>query len=148
MTPTSAFPTHPSLLLSSLLPAVFDAPIVDSPRYLARLADELQQEGVELFLGQQPFSSLDEISDAARRHGCSAAINCTGLGAGPLLDDPEVIPARGVLVQYPRPSNWRTAIMVDGPPLATDERPLYIIPRGDILVTGGSYLEGPSVHAG
>ena len=34
-------------------PSVFDAPIVDSPRYLARLADELQRSGVELFLGQQ-----------------------------------------------------------------------------------------------
>ena len=30
----------------------------------------------------------------------------------------------------------------ENPPLASDELPSYVIPRGDVIVCGGTYLEG------
>lgn len=96
------------------------------------------------------FTSMEEIVQEAVENGCDAVVNCTGLGAQSLCNDNHVVGGRGVLLQYDRNCQRRTddnlindvAITAEEPPWGGDGTPCYMIPRGDIIVIGGSVLEG------
>ena len=101
------------------------------------------------------YESLQEMIEDAKKMGCDVLINCTGLGAGRLCKDPQVMGARGVLLQFDRAKTKRTflgpsgdsnsltedaVILVEEPPWGDEDYPCYLIPRGNDLVVGGSYI--------
>ena len=95
------------------------------------------------------FVSLDEMVQEAAEHDCDAIVNCTGLGSQSLCEDEQLQGARGILYHYDRNCpRWTDPRMVndavlgaDDPPWG-DDQPCYMIPRGDVIVIGGSYLLG------
>ncbi|GMI26483.1 hypothetical protein TeGR_g2210 [Tetraparma gracilis] len=116
-------------------------PVVDAPRNLGDMEREIVERGGRIDK-ESAFESADEARAAAVRDGCGGVVNCLGGAGGLLTGDGEVKLARGVLKIYKRPEGFNTAVLVDQPPLATPERPIYCIPRGDVVLVGGTHLEG------
>jgi len=102
------------------------------------------------------YASVQEMVEAARSLGCQAVVNCVGLGAASVCNDPHLMGARGILLEFDRKTTKRTfvgsdgtqenlahdaVILVEERPWADDLYPCYLIPRGDRLVVGGSYAE-------
>lgn len=112
-------------------------------------ADVNIQTGVE-------YESLDAMATTAKELGCDAVVNCTGMGAKRICNDSELVAGRGILLQFDRSSVvWRESVLregmagkkdavvlVDEAPWASTTEPCYMIPRGNLLCVGGSYLEG------
>jgi hypothetical protein len=67
-----------------------------------------------------------------------AIFNCTGLGAATLFGDPELIPARGQLVFVP-PDDRLDYLTIGG-----GDGVLYMFPRADGLLLGGTFERGAS----
>jgi D-amino-acid oxidase len=109
------------------------------------------------------YSSISEMIEDAKKLGCDTVVNCTGMGAARICQDEELVGGRGVLLQYDRKSCVRlphppnedpvlaaapyeqlhdACVMIESPPFGSDEYPCYMIPRGDTVVVGGTYLEG------
>jgi D-amino-acid oxidase len=72
------------------------SPLADMPRYLAYLVSRLGAAGVEV--EPRPVASLQAVAAEA-----PVVVNCGGVGARVLADDPEVRPVRGqhVIVENP-----------------------------------------------
>lgn len=107
----------------------FDAPVIDTRRYLPWLLDQLESRGVVIRERKvETFASA--LADAPR------VINCTGLGARPLCSDAELTPIRGQLVHVRNPGLEDVIL---------DEHDAggiaYVVPRGDDCVLGGSASE-------
>lgn len=62
-------------------------------------------------------------------------VNCTGLGSRELFGDPDLVPVKGQLTLL-RPQSEVTHAYIDG------ARDLYMFPRDDVIVLGGSHQEG------
>ena len=137
---------------------LFHPPIVDAPNALnTMLIDVLMHENAS-FIDVETnkyFKTMNEIVAEARALGCDGVVNCTGLGSRTLCLDNEVVGARGVLLHYHRynPSLWReaskddthledSAVTIEEEPFGSETTPCYMIPRGDIIVVGGTYLVG------
>lgn len=121
----------------------FSTVVVDAPRYLALLEMELESLGVDLLYGTS--LSLQAATELARERRCNAVINCAGLGGASFSgnDCEGVTPGRGVVAQFRRPANLLKAVVTtEEGPLASPTEPAYCIPRGDVVVVGGSYHEG------
>lgn len=103
------------------------------------------------------YGSLQEMVEDAAQLGCDAVVNCTGIGASTLCGDSSIIGARGILLNYDRASCKRrefvhdttgdvmvndAVLMSDEAPWATETEACYLIPRGNVLAVGGSYLVG------
>jgi D-amino-acid oxidase len=103
------------------------------------------------------YESVQEMQETAKSFGCTAVVNCTGLGSRELCQDDEVVGARGILLNFDRKAVVRrqavmegtygdnlhdAVICTDDAPWGTETEPCYLIPRGDRIVVGGSYLEG------
>lgn len=108
------------------------------------------------------YTNIEELVIVAKAHGCDGLVNCTGLGSKLLCDDASLIGARGILLHYDRASCvWEEksrgsnssdedktntiqdpVITISEPPFGSETMPCYMIPRGDIIAVGGSYLEG------
>lgn len=117
----------------------FSTVVVDAPAYLGILEDELKEHGAEVSYGQ----SLNWT--ATRSLGFDAVVNCCGLGGSEFAGDAEgaVVPGRGVVAQFLRPPGRLRAVMTtEDDPLATKTEPAYCIPRGDVVVVGGTFHEG------
>eukprot|EP00934_Nitzschia_sp_Nitz4_P004003 Nitzschia sp. Nitz4//scaffold364_size14896//8962//10095//NITZ4_008910-RA/size14896-processed-gene-0.10-mRNA-1//1//CDS//3329549276//3993//frame0 len=137
---------------------LFETPIVNSPKMLEHMLQEVQEHpdsdvNVET---NEYYESIDHVLDEARSLGCNKVLNATGLGSKALCDDPDIFPARGVLLNYDRTTCTRqesvhqsehgemlndAAIFAELPPWGTNEHPAYMIPRSDVIVVGGTYLE-------
>jgi len=118
----------------------FQAPVIDSPRMLDEMLKDLKDEDLDVETGHY-LQSIDEMKDLAVDLKCDAAINCSGLGAAKLRGDFSLTGARGILHHYDRSTCPQEALlMVDEAPIGSQEFPVYLIPRGDIVVVGGSYL--------
>jgi D-amino-acid oxidase len=112
---------------------VFDVPMVRTPVYLGWLQTRLAELGGTVDLLEQP---LDRLPDAA------VVVNCAGWEAGRLAgDDISVIPTSGQVVVVANPG-IEVGLMVEHGHGA----PLYIIPRGEDCVLGGT--ANPSVIPG
>ena len=137
---------------------LFFPPIVNAPRMLEHLLAEISMHAdqVNVETGHY-FSSLQQMREAAANLGCDTVVNCTGLGAGAICNDDQIKGGRGVLFQFDRAKcvrrpeiqqglageNTKDAlIMTDDTPFGSDTMPCYLIPRGDKIVVGGSYLLG------
>jgi len=128
---------------------VWHSVVVDSPRYLARMLGELEKDpNVRVSIGPDfRFKTLGDAVAAAAGLKCFALVNCTGLGAGALTGDVEMLSGRGGVAHYPRKPaedsalSWNCVVMCEDKPFGSDTEPAYVIPRGDVLVVGGSYYE-------
>jgi len=95
------------------------------------------------------YTSMDEIVKEAVENDCDAVVNCTGIGSQILCNDTELVGARGIIFHYDRNcARWTDPNMINDAVLGADDspwggdQPCYMIPRGDILAVGGSYLLG------
>lgn len=134
---------------------LFRAPIVDGPRMLTKMLDEISShpftEDINVEMDRGGYSSLEEIVEDAHTLGCNMVFNCTGMGSSKLCNDESLVPGRGILLHYDRSCARSisdetllhdTAILTEDGPWASPTDPVYIIPRGDVFVVGGSYYEG------
>lgn len=137
----------------------FRPPIVNSPVMLEYLLDQVKEGAVDVNVETgHHYASLEEMRADAELLACDTVVNCTGLGAGKLLGDKQLVGARGILLHFDRASCVRTndvmvnsngeantedtIIMAEEAPWGTDTHPTYLIARGDKIVVGGTYLEG------
>lgn len=109
---------------------LYQAPVVDTGRYLDFLVDALRRRGIEI--ETRTLESWDAAFDAA-----PVVINCVGLGARELCNDPAVHPLRGQIhrVNAPRQSQ----VVLDE--YSSDEV-RYVVPRIDDCILGGSAEPG------
>jgi D-amino-acid oxidase len=105
----------------------FTAPVVDMGRYLPWLESRLASHGV--------VPEVRELGGFGEVAG--TVVDCAGLGARRLADDPSVTPVRGqvVLVEQVGLDEW-VVDDGDGPELT------YVVPRVDDIVVGGTAEEG------
>ncbi len=105
------------------------APVVDMPRYLDHLVGRLRAAGGELSV--DPVPSLAE----AARHA-PVVVNCAGIGALELAEDPDVYPVRGQTVVVRNPGIDEYFVELTG---GSDY--VACIPHGSRLV-----LEGVAIN--
>lgn len=148
-------PTEEQLKQAGYMHAwMFQTPIVDAPRMLEVLLEEVTQHpdsNVEVETGEY-YESVEHMQEVAKSLGCDAVINCSGLGSKELCGDSQLIGGRGVLLQLERQDCPRqpllhnlekdAILLTDSPPWGSETEPCYMIPRGDIIAIGGTYLEG------
>lgn len=101
-------------------------PLIETQIFLPYLMNMLKATGVS-FIEQE----IKDLSQLTSKH--DIVINCTALGARTLCNDETIIPVRGqVCLLSPR----------KGLPVFLDnEKPLYIVPRQDAIIIGGTYEE-------
>jgi D-amino-acid oxidase len=118
-------------LLRSEIPAAFvsgfaiHAPLMDTTIYLDYLAQRFLEAGGEIHQNRR-LASLEEID-----RSFDLVVNCTGIGARALVQDPDLEPHRGQVAIVPK---------IDLPyAFACDDFPLtYAIPRANDCVLGGT----------
>ena len=138
---------------------LFHPPIVDAPNALNAMLQEIKMHKNADFVDVETnkyFKTMDEIVTEAKTLGCDGVVNCTGLGSRALCLDNEVVGARGALLHFDRyhPALWReaskdgstrlndAAVTIEEEPFGSETMPAYMIPRGDTIVVGGTYLVG------
>lgn len=99
---------------------------------LPRLLEEVRAAGGQVV--QREFHAPDEVLKLPE----SVVINCTGLGAAALFGDAGMMPVRGQLVLLP--PDPRVDFVTHGGGMGT----LYMFPRSDALVLGGTFERGAS----
>ncbi len=105
----------------------FDTMIVEPPVYLAAMLDEFRLAGGRLH--------VREIADRAAVEALPEKLvfNCTGLGAKTLFGDEELTPVKGQLtILLPQPEVQYAVLAGD----------LYMFPRSDGIVLGGTHEQG------
>ncbi|WP_431913463.1 FAD-dependent oxidoreductase [Nonomuraea jabiensis] len=107
----------------------FTVPLIDMPTYLGYLQSRLEATGATIEL--RALSSLKEAQPAA------VVVNCTGLSARTLADDPHMRSIRGqqVVVTNPGLTEFFSEDTGASPDL------LCIYPHGDIAVLGGTAID-------
>ena len=135
----------------------FQTPIVDCPKMLQAMLDELMTSTTPTDLDVDTgryYDSTQDLYDAAHTLDCDTIVNCTGFGAAALCNDSELIGGRGILHVYDRQTCQRRremtndnedrvedcCIFIDEGPWATPEQPIYMIIRGDKIIIGGTNL--------
>ena len=104
--------------------------LIEPPIYLSALLADFRQAGGDLVVRR--FTEPSELSSI----GVPLVLNCTGLGAGALFRDPDVLPIKGQLVVLrPQPE---VDYLTIGP------GDLYMMPRADGVVLGGTHERGVS----
>lgn len=105
----------------------FHTMMIEPATYLSTLLGEVQAAGARIEI--RPFAAGDEVMQVPE----PVIFNCTGLGAGELFGDAELIPIKGQLsfLIPQREVNYN---------LITST--LYMFPRTDGILLGGSYEKG------
>jgi len=105
--------------------------MIETPVYLNALLEDFYLAGgntvIKTFKSAHDFKSLHE----------KIIMNCTGLGSGKLFNDTEIIPVKGqltILLPQPEITYSYVAHMKDNL--------LYMFPRKDGIVLGGTYDKG------
>ncbi|MBS1730987.1 MAG: FAD-binding oxidoreductase [Bacteroidetes bacterium] len=101
-------------------------PLIETQVFLPWLKDQLIKKGV--LFERRRINSLQELSAKAK-----IVVNCTGLQSRVLCHDSQLIPVKGQVALL-TPNN-ETDIFLD------NEKPLYIVPRRDAIIIGGTYEE-------
>lgn len=104
---------------------VFEAPVIEMPRYLPWLVEQIEARGVTI--RERRLDSLEPALEVAE-----VVVNTTGLGARELVDDARVYPVRGQLLRHTRQQLERVLIDEHGAQGIT-----YIVPRGEDVILGG-----------
>ena len=102
-----------------------EVPLIDTTRYLPYLTNRFRKAGGEIESGIR----FEKLEEAPAYH--ELVVNCSGVGAGTLVPDPDVEPHRGQVVLVPGIPQAH-ATVCDDPPL------MYAIPRAGDCVFGGS----------
>lgn len=102
----------------------FDTMMIETPLYLRRMELDVRQAGGEIVV--RSFDDVQQVR-ALPEH---TIFNCTGLGAGRLFGDSEIIPVRGQLaILLPQPEVDYNVIAREG----------YMFGRRDGIVLGGTF---------
>jgi D-amino-acid oxidase len=105
----------------------FQTMLIEPNRYLPAVMDDFHLAGGRIVV--QEFHSLTELQALPER----VIVNCTGLGAKTLFGDDELTPVKGQLTfLLPQPE-------IDYVTLPPD---LYMFPRSDGILLGGTHEEG------
>lgn len=117
-----------------LFPSAYEVelPRIETPVYLPWLLSRFKRLGGELEVRPEGISDLSELTAPDR-----PLVNCTGLGAGELLDDREVFPIRGQLLRVANPGIERGVADEEGPLSVA-----YVIPRDRDVILGGTAERG------
>lgn len=104
-------------------------PVADMSAYLPWLVSRLESLGATL--------TRSWLTALPRPSAEVAVVNCTGLAARVIADDPTIVPVRGqvVLVEQPGLSEWLLE-------QSDTERLTYVVPREQTVVIGGTAQEG------
>ncbi len=103
-------------------------PFIDNTIYVPYLQRRFAALG-----GDIRQATIAHLDDLAKRY--SLVVNCTGVGAHDLVDDPEVYPIRGQVIRVQRPPDMGPTI-VD---VHTETDDLtYIVPRRHDCLLGGT----------
>lgn len=103
-------------------------PLMETPVYLPFLLDRLKQMGGRVISGE-------EITDIRTcLDGEMPVVNCTGLGSRKLMQDDSLVPVRGQIAVIR--TTAVPGILVDA------DKPIYLVPRADGCIVGGSYEPG------
>ncbi|HMO13491.1 MAG TPA: FAD-dependent oxidoreductase [Pirellulaceae bacterium] len=109
---------------------VYEVPIIETPYYMPYLIQRFSELGGEISV--QTVHAIEDVSSSD-----SITVNCTGLGAGKLLNDHDVFPIRGQILRM-ESINSRRSLTID-----TGEHAItYIIPRSNDTIIGGTTLSG------
>ena len=104
--------------------------LVEPGIFLRRLTTDIRDAGGRFEVRQ--FGDRSEVLAL----GEPVIFNCTGLGAGALFGDPEIVPVRGQLVFVP-PDDRLDYLTVGG-----GNGVLYMFPRSDGILLGGTFERG------
>lgn len=105
----------------------FETMMIETPLYLRRMEADVRLNGGDIVVRE--FSSAAELQALPER----VIFNCTGLGAGALFGDAEIMPVRGQLViLLPQPEIDYNTIAREG----------YMFGRRDGIVLGGTFERG------
>jgi D-amino-acid oxidase len=143
---------------------VFRPPVVNVTQMLSYMLKQIQEHPLASLVNVESgveFASVPQMQDRAALLGCDTVVNCTGLGAQSICQDDQVTGARGILLQYDRSTcirrkeiidgafgtNIHDAVIMDETIWGSESMPCYLIPRGDLLVVGGSYLLGDTENS-
>jgi D-amino-acid oxidase len=109
---------------------VYEAPVIEMPRYLPYLLERFRRLGGSV--RQREVRSLDEAWAVA-----PLVVNCTGLGSRSLLGDETLFPVRGEVLRVAPLPEERFLIDED------EARGMsYVIPRSRDCILGGTAEEG------
>jgi len=127
-------------------------PVIDPPLALTQMMSYIQNHPLIDDINTETgiyYSSVNDMVQDAMELNCDAVANCTGLGSKSLREEKEkeLIGGRGVTVHYNR-SSMRiesgltyendVAVTTEEEPWGTVTDPAYIIPRGKVLLVGGT----------
>jgi glycine/D-amino acid oxidase-like deaminating enzyme len=101
--------------------------LIEPPIFLARLEADLKARGA-VFV-QKKFSSKADVFASVTQ---KTIINCTGLGAMTLWNDPKMVPIKGQLAMLPAQPALQYLYGQNG----------YMFPRADHVVIGGTFESG------
>jgi glycine/D-amino acid oxidase-like deaminating enzyme len=101
--------------------------LIEPPIFLPRLQADLAARGVTIT--PRTFASRSEVLTSLTE---SIIINCTGLGAMTLWNDPKMQPIQGQLAMLPPQPNLQYLYGQNG----------YMFPRADHVVIGGTFKMG------
>jgi len=118
----------------------FEAPIVNCPEILRSHQRFVSRHAEDVSFNVE-YRSVEEIHADASAISADFVVNCTGSASASLLSDSSIKTGRGCLKYFRRPDSFKTCLLADAPPIGSDDRPVYAIPRGDVVAVGGFYLE-------
>jgi glycine/D-amino acid oxidase-like deaminating enzyme len=105
----------------------FDTMMIETPLYLRRMESDVRAAGAEIAVCE--FNEVSAVQALPER----TVFNCTGLGAGRLFGDAEIMPVRGQLaILLPQPEVDYNTIAREG----------YMFGRRDGIVLGGTFERG------
>ncbi|MEU6136085.1 FAD-dependent oxidoreductase [Nocardioides sp. NPDC047086] len=110
----------------------FSVPLIDMPRYLSYLLGRAQAAGV--VVDERHVSTLASLNDA------EVIVNCSGMGASTLTGDTALYPIRGQHVVVANPG--LTGFFSEDTGTSSDL--LCIYPQGEVVVLGGTAIDGSS----
>lgn len=116
-------------------------PTIDTDWYLDWLTHEARSAGVTAMQLHIHGPLIEQERRLRAEYGADVIVNCTGLGARELADDPTIESHRSVLLRIiddGTSSSRVTAAHVVAADTHTDaEKRIFIVPRGDRLLLGG-----------
>ena len=120
------------------------APMVDTDRYMRWLLDRAREAGCAIEQRRVVGSLRGQEEALAREYGAEAIVNCTGLGAGELAEDP-MSPLRGALIRIKNDGRAMPRLTRAHCIAHDDEGAergfLFIVPRGDDRAVLGGFAE-------
>lgn len=126
--PNGSYKTLPKSELPEGVSKIYEVvvPLIETQSFLPWLQQQLQQHKVKFI--HQEITNLEVLADKY-----DILINCSGLGARQLCNDNKVIPVRGQVALL-SPGAF-SGVYLD------NEVPLYVVPRKDAIIIGGTYEE-------